>query len=120
MGYEADDVCLDGVVAATGQEVCDPPRPHAVRVEEVPSQDAERLLRFFISEERPKLLDHIDHSGPVVANHPVEIVGVLVLAPAVEGERLEHDEGPRAADPDLTGRLLAEERRPSMVTRRRS
>ena len=78
-------------------------------IEEVVAQNLERLLRLVVAEERPEAGDHVLDARAEVADEVVEVVGVLVLAAADERERLEHDEGPGAADPDLARRLLAED-----------
>jgi hypothetical protein len=50
------------------------------------------------------------HASTVAPQDVEQVVGVLVLATAVERERLEHDLGASLADPDVPLRLLAKER----------
>src|SRR5579863_5567013 len=98
---EAHDVRLEVGVRTTDDELSDTPGPHALRVEEITPKDIEGFLGFRITEERRELGDHIVDARPVVPDHVVKVVGVLVLSSAFECERLENDERPGTTDPEF-------------------
>jgi hypothetical protein len=78
-------------------------------VEEVVAKHLDGSPRLIVFEQRAQTGGGGIDARAEVANQVVEVVGVLVLASAQERERREHHEGSGATDPQLTGRILAED-----------
>jgi len=106
--HEPDHVRLDLVVGASLQELRDPAGPEAVVIEEVVAQHLEGALRLFVFKKRAQAGRHIFDARTEVPYKIIKVVGVLIPSTHSEGECLHRDEGSGSADPDLAGRLLAE------------
>ncbi len=110
-GDEPDHIRLDLVVGATLEKLRYPARTDRHVVHEVVAQNLERLLRLVVPEQGSQAGCDVLDARAEVPDEVVKVVGVFVLAPPEEGERLKNDESPRPTDPDIARRLLAEDRR---------
>ena len=107
---KARDVSLDRIFGASHQEIRNPTWADTIDVQKVTLKNGERPSRMSINQQRAEAGGNILDALPVVANHVVEIIGILVLAPAIESKRFEDHKGPRAADPHVPGRPLSKDR----------
>ena len=78
-------------------------------VEEVVAKHLQGSPRLIVFEQRAQTGGGVLNAGAEIANQVVQVVGVLVLTSAEKSEGFEYYEGSRATDPQLTGRILAED-----------
>ena len=79
------DVRLQLVVPAASDECGNAHRAHRIELAEVALKDGEGPLGLGVIEERMEASGNICRTAAEVPHNVVQIVGVLVLAPAIEG-----------------------------------
>lgn len=104
---EAHHVSLDRVIGPAHLKLSDAPWTNAVVAQKVAPKNLYRSRRGFVAEKRPQALEDILDAGAIVAHDVEQVVGILVLTPEIESQRLEHDIGSGAADPDVAGRVFS-------------
>src|SRR5262245_53767824 len=100
--YKALHVCLQGIVLPANQEFGDASRTDAVDPFEILLKHRKCLTGATILGVRAKSANNVGGPCAQVAEYVIEVVDVLVFAPASESQRLQDHECCRSRHPDVS------------------